>query len=84
MITEHFKERLKQRTRYNDVETFWNDVKKKKEDVVRLTKGCFELNEFPRFKRKLQRNPLSQIWVIKEMKLCLVTENNNLITIFKL
>ena len=84
MITEHFKERLKQRTPYNDVETFWSDIQNKKDSILKLKRGSRELRHYPYLWNKFQTYPNSTIWVIGWMGIGLVTDNNCLITLYNL
>lgn len=84
MITEHFKERLSQRTPYEDVESFWNDIQNKMDRVLKLTKNSEELKNYPFLINKFERYPNSTIWVIDWMDIGLVSLNKSLITVYNL
>ena len=84
MITEHFKERLRERTPYNDVETFWVDIQNKMDNILRVNKNSKELRFYPYLRKKFNFYPTSTILVIDWMGIGIVTDNNCLITILNL
>ena len=45
-ISNHFKERLTERTGYN-VETFYNDLNNRRDEIIELKNSSEELNWYP-------------------------------------
>ena len=84
MVTEHFTERLIERTPYDDVETFWSDIKNKKESIVKLNKNSKELRFYPQLRHKFRNYPNSTLWVLGWMGVVLVTDNRTLITLLNI
>jgi hypothetical protein len=84
MIKDHFRKRLRERTPYNDVETFLMDIQNKMDSILELKKGSKELIHYPFLKRKFQTYPNSTILVISWMGIGVVTDNNYLITLYNI
>lgn len=84
MITKHFKERLRERTPYNDVETFYSDIQNKMDNILKVKRNSKELRFYPYLRNKFNYYPNSTIWIIDWMGIGIVTDNNCLITILNL
>ena len=83
-ITQHFKERLRERTDYNNVENFYSDIENKIDNILKVRKNSKELRYYPHLRNKFDYYPNSTILIIDWMGIGLVTDNNCMITILKL
>lgn len=82
-ITEHFKQRLEQRTNYS-IETFLYDLESRKDEIVKLTKTSKNilLDIYPYLKLTFDKYPSSSLFLIESLNVCLVSDNKSLITLY--
>ena len=82
-ITEHFKQRLEQRTNYS-IETFLYDLESRKDEIVKLTKNSKDilLDIYPYLKLTFDKYPSSSLFLIESLNVCLVSDNKSLITLY--
>lgn len=80
-ISNHFKERLTERTGYN-VETFYNDLNNRRDEIIELKNSSEELNWYPFLKESFDKYPNSTLFLIESLKVCLVSNGMTLITLY--
>lgn len=80
-ITEHFKERLEERFGY-DLNTLWMDIKNNQNEMIQLFKTSKELEWFPQFKNTFKKHPNCMLVLYENLNLCMVSENQDLITCY--
>jgi hypothetical protein len=82
-ITEHFEMRLKERFGYN-LETLWNDVENYKDEIVRISKNSEKLEWYPQISNSLEKHPNSLFILIERINLCMISDNQTLITCYNI
>ena len=81
MFTNHFKERLKQRTNIRDVDSFCERVISESREIEKIDIYSNNLNSHPQIRNKLFRNPHQRVWLIDWENLYLFEQNQNFKTI---
>lgn len=81
MFTNHFKYRLKQRTKIKDVDSFCERVLSEKHNIKKVDIYSKDLNSYPQIRNKLYRNPNQRVWIIDWENLYLFEENQYFKTI---
>tara|TARA_R110002111_G_scaffold180643_1_gene246256 strand:+ start:37 stop:294 length:258 start_codon:yes stop_codon:yes gene_type:complete len=82
-VTEHFKERLKERFGY-EIDTLLLDFKNRKNEMIMLNKNSMELDWFPYLKNSFKKHPNSVLILIENLNLCIVSERKVLKTCYEI
>jgi hypothetical protein len=82
LVTQHLRDRLKQRTNIKNVDSFISEVLSKRDEIEKLDIYSSNLSKHPQVMRKIHRNPIQRVWVIDWVGYYLLEENNSLITVF--
>lgn len=82
-MTNHFRERLNERTGYN-VETFLYDLNNRRNEIIKMDKYSEELDWYPYLKDSYKSYPNSILFLIESLKVCLVSDGRNLITLYNI
>ena len=82
-MTNHFRERLNERTGYN-VETFLYDLNNRRDEIIKMDKYSEELDWYPYLKDSYKSYPNSILFLIESLKVCLVSDGRNLITLYNI
>jgi len=82
MVTQHFKDRVKQRTKIKNIDSFIDEVLSVRDEVEKLNIFSSNLSKHPQVKYKIWKNPNQRVWVIDWLGFYIIEQNQKFITMF--
>lgn len=79
--TQHFRERVEERTKIKDVDSFIDEILSNRNNIEKLSVFSPNLSNHPQIKYKVWKNPNQRVWVVDWLGYYIIEQNQKFITI---